>query len=63
MSDLETPEADVMRDQDSVEAARATLRPEESRPGLDPDNPGAAPDTPLDHQRITGLGLLFLERF
>ena len=49
MSDLETPEADVMRDQGSVDAARATLRPEESRPGLDPDNPGAAPDTTLDH--------------
>src|SRR3954466_16140100 len=45
MSDLETPEADMIRDQGSVDAARATLRPEESRPGLDPDNPGAAPDT------------------
>src|SRR3954467_6686444 len=49
MSDLETPEADMMRDHSSVDAARATLRPEESRPGLDPDNPGAAPDTTLDH--------------
>src|SRR3954453_8623488 len=48
MSDLETPEADMMRDQGSVDAARATLRPEESRPGLDPDNPGAAPDITLD---------------
>ena len=48
MGDLETPEADMIRDQGSVGAARATLRPEESRPGLDPDNPGAAPDTTLD---------------
>src|SRR3954453_1568950 len=45
MSDLETPEADMIRDQDSVAAARATLRPEESRPGLDLDNP-ARPLTP-----------------
>src|SRR3954470_574276 len=49
MSDLETPEADMIRDQGSVDAARATLRPEESRPGLDPDNPGAAPDITLGH--------------
>ena len=49
MSDLETPEADVTRDHSSVEAAPATLRPEESRPGLDPDNPGAASDITLDH--------------
>jgi hypothetical protein len=54
MSDLETPEADMMRDQGSVDAARATLRPEESRPGLDPDNPGAAPDTTLD--QLAGYG-------
>ena len=53
MSDLETPEADMMRDQSSVDAAPATLRPEESQPGLDPNNPGAAPDTTLGHQRIT----------
>src|SRR3954452_5345422 len=39
MSDLETPEADMMRGHSSVDAARATLRLEESRPGLDPDNP------------------------
>ena len=45
MSDLETLEADMMRDQSRVDAAPATLRPEESQPGLDPDNPGAAPDT------------------
>ena len=49
MSDLETPEADMIRDQGSVDAARATLRPEKSRPGLDPDNPGAAPDTTLGY--------------
>ena len=49
MSDLETPEADMIRDQGSVDAARATLRPEELWLGLDPDNPGAAPDTTLDH--------------
>src|SRR3954468_560617 len=30
MSDLETPEADRMRDQSSLDAAPATLRPEES---------------------------------
>src|SRR4051794_11079205 len=32
-SDRETPEAGMMRDQSSVEAAPATLRAEESRPG------------------------------
>src|SRR4051794_15987563 len=48
MSDLETPEADMMRDHSSLDAAPATLRPEESQPGLDPNNPGAAPDTTLD---------------
>ena len=47
MSDLETPEADMMRDQSSLDAAPATLRPKSSQPGLDPDNPGAAPDTTL----------------
>jgi hypothetical protein len=51
MSDLETPAADMRRDQSSLDVAPATLRPEESRPGLDPDNPGAAPDTTLGHQR------------
>src|SRR4051812_6612013 len=56
MSDLETPEADMMRDQSRVGTALATLRPKESRVGLDPDNPGAAPDTMLGHQRIAGLG-------
>src|SRR4051812_36441399 len=45
MSDLETPEADMMRDHSSVDAAPATLRLEESQPGLDPNNPGVAPDT------------------
>src|SRR4051794_40767467 len=60
MSDLETPEADVMQDHSSVEAARATLRPEESRPGLDPDNPGAAPDTTLDHRACPWPGSLRL---
>src|SRR3954451_17521199 len=49
MSDLETPEADVMRGHRSVDGAPATLRPEETRPGLDPDSPGAAPNTTLDH--------------
>ena len=53
MSDLETPEADMMRDPSSVDAAPATLRLEESQPDLDPNNPGAAPDTTLGHQRIT----------
>src|SRR4051812_47193496 len=47
MSDLETPEADMMRDHSSLGAAPATLRLEESRPGLDPHNPDAAPDTTL----------------
>ena len=56
MSDLETPEADMMRDHSSVDAAPATLRAEESQPGLDPDNPGAAPDIMLGHQRLAGLG-------
>jgi hypothetical protein len=56
MSDLETPEAEMMRDQSSVEAASATLRLEESQPGRDPDNPGVAPDTMLGHQRIAGPG-------
>jgi hypothetical protein len=32
-SDLETPEAGMMRDQSSVDAAPATLRAEESQPG------------------------------
>jgi hypothetical protein len=36
-----------MRDQGSIDAAPATLRAEESQPGLDPNNPGAAPDTTL----------------
>jgi hypothetical protein len=49
MSDLETPEADMIRDHSSLDAAPATLQLEESRPGLDPNNPGAAPDTTLDH--------------
>ena len=49
MSDLETPEADMIRDHSSVDAAPATLQLEELRPGLDPNNPGAAPDTTLDH--------------
>ena len=56
MSDLETPEADMMRDHSSIDAAPATLRPEESQPGLDPNNPGAAPDTRRGHQRLAGLG-------
>ena len=47
MSDLETPEADMMRDHSSVDTAPTTLRLEESQPGLDPDNPGAAPNSPL----------------
>ena len=42
MSDLETPEADMMRDQSSLDAAPATLRAEESQPGLNPNNPGVA---------------------
>src|SRR4051812_24548682 len=37
MSDLETLEADMMRDRSSADAASATLRLEESQPGLDPD--------------------------
>src|SRR3954469_11759267 len=56
MSDLETPEADITRDQNSLDAAPATLRPEESQPGLDSDNPGAAPATTLSHPRLAGLG-------
>jgi len=55
MSDLETPAADMMRDQSSGDAAPETLRLEESQPGPDPDNPGTAPDTTLGHQRIAGL--------
>jgi hypothetical protein len=55
MSDLETPEADMMRDHSSLEAAPATLRLEELRPGLDPNNPGAAPDTTLDHVALEGV--------
>src|SRR6478752_5694608 len=47
MSDLETPEADMMRDHSSLEAAPATLRLEESQPDLDPNNPGVAPNTAL----------------
>ena len=39
MSDLETPEADMMRDHSSLDAAPATLRLEESQPGPDPNNP------------------------
>ena len=58
MSDLETPEADMMRDHSSLDAAPATLRLEESQPDLDPNNPGAAPDTRRGHQRIAGLGRL-----
>src|SRR4051812_25658120 len=56
MSDLETPEADMMRDHSSVEAAPATLRAEESQPGLDPNNPGAASDTTRGRQHLAGLG-------
>jgi hypothetical protein len=56
ISDLEIPIADMMRDQSSGEAAPATLRLEESQPGHDPDNPGAAPDTVPGFQRIAGLG-------
>jgi len=56
MSDLETPAADMMRDQSSGDATPETLRLEESQPGPDPDNPGTAPDTTLGHQRIAGLG-------
>jgi hypothetical protein len=37
MSNLETPEAGMMRDQSSVDAASATLRAEESQLGLDPN--------------------------
>src|SRR4051812_8029803 len=33
MIDLETPEAGMMRDQSSIDAAPATLRAEESQPG------------------------------
>ena len=33
MRDRETPEADMMRDQSSVDAAPGTLRPEEVAPG------------------------------
>jgi len=47
MSDLETPEAGMMRDHSSLAAAPATLRLEESQPDLDPNNPGVAPDTAL----------------
>ena len=47
MSDLETPEAGMMRDHSSLEAAPATFRCEELQPGLDPNNPGVAPDTAL----------------
>ena len=47
MSDLETPEAGMMRDHSSLAAAPATLRLEELQPGLDPNNPGVAPDTAL----------------
>ena len=47
MSDLETAAAGIMPDQSSGDAAPATLRLEESQPGLEPDNPGAVPDTTL----------------
>src|SRR3954447_22008597 len=56
VSDLETLEADMMRDHSSVHTAPATLRLEESQPGVDPDNPDATPDTALGYQRIAGLG-------
>jgi hypothetical protein len=56
MNDLATPEADMVRDQSSLDAAAATLRLEESQPGLDPDDPGAAPGITLGHPRIAGLG-------
>ena len=56
MSDLETPEADMMRDHSSIDAAPVNLRPEKLQPGLDPNNPGAAPDTTRGHQRLAGLG-------
>jgi hypothetical protein len=49
MNDVETPEADMMRDQSSLDAAPATLRLEESQPGLDPDNPGAVPGESRAH--------------
>src|SRR5919107_2406449 len=57
MNGLETPEADMMQDQGGVGTAPATLRLEESQPGLDPNNPGAAPDTTLGHRRIAGLSM------
>ena len=56
MSDLETPEADMMRDHSSLDAAPATFRLEELQPGLEPNNPGAAPDTRGGHQRLAGMG-------
>src|SRR4051812_41132314 len=46
----------MMRDHSSVHTAPATLRLEESQPGVDPDNPDATPDTALGYQRIAGLG-------
>ena len=39
----------MMPDHSSLEAAPTTLRLEESQPGLDPNNPGAALDTTLNH--------------
>jgi hypothetical protein len=56
MSDVETPEADMMPDQSGLGAAPATLRLEESQPGLGPGNPGVAPNATMGHQRIAGLG-------
>jgi hypothetical protein len=49
MSDLETPQADMMRDQSSLDAAPATLRPEELQPGLDCES---APNSVLIHNRF-----------
>jgi hypothetical protein len=45
------PAADMMRDHSSLDTAPTTLRLEESQPGLDPDNPSAAPNATLGHQR------------
>ena len=55
MSDLETPEPDMMRDQSSSEAAATTLRAEESHLGLYLDNPGAALDPAPGNEHIGGL--------
>ena len=59
MSDLETPEADMMRDQSSVDAAPATLRPEEHSPVSIP----IIPARPLTPRWATSVLLVWVGRY